>query len=106
MEAFKASSKMKELNVVFSQWAFIKGFKLYEDKEAQKFSELDLSFLEEDPSEELGPSNIMANLPPIEPAPGLFKPTMEVPEPAREPKAIESTSTSSATAPSEVENLE
>ncbi|KAG1363192.1 hypothetical protein COCNU_11G000190 [Cocos nucifera] len=89
---------MKELNVAFGQQAFIKGFKLCEDRMVQKFFELDLSFLEEDPSEEAGPSDAVANLPPTEPTPGPSEPTMEVPEPTREPEAIESTPTSSTVA--------
>ncbi|KAG1327543.1 hypothetical protein COCNU_01G014770 [Cocos nucifera] len=32
MEEFKASSEMKDLNIAFSQEAFIKGFKLYEGR--------------------------------------------------------------------------
>ncbi|EHA8588573.1 hypothetical protein COCNU_scaffold005839G000010 [Cocos nucifera] len=48
MEEFKASSKMRNLNVEFGQQAFIKGFELCEGQVARKFLELDLSFLKEE----------------------------------------------------------
>ena len=39
---------MRDLNVRFGQEAFIKGFKLCQEKVARKFSKLDLSFLGEE----------------------------------------------------------
>ncbi|EHA8588767.1 hypothetical protein COCNU_scaffold006570G000010 [Cocos nucifera] len=66
MEEFKASSKIKDLNIAFSQKAFIKGFELYESRMARKFSKLDLNFLEEEPDEEMGPSNAVTNPSPTE----------------------------------------
>ncbi|EHA8587534.1 hypothetical protein COCNU_scaffold002525G000040 [Cocos nucifera] len=62
MEEFKTSSKMKDLNITFSQKAFIKGFELYEGRIVQRFFELDLGFLEEEEiDEEVGPSSIRAD---------------------------------------------
>ncbi|KAG1338313.1 hypothetical protein COCNU_04G006190 [Cocos nucifera] len=58
---FKASSKMKDLNIAFSHKVFIKSFKLYEGRVALRFLELDLSFLEEEPDEEAGPSDAAAD---------------------------------------------
>ena len=57
VEEFKASAKMRDLNVQFGQEAFTKGFELYQEKVASKFSELDLSFLEEF-EDEAGPSSV------------------------------------------------
>ncbi|EHA8586894.1 hypothetical protein COCNU_scaffold001126G000040 [Cocos nucifera] len=65
MEEFKASSEMKDLNITFGQKAFIKDFKLYEGRVAQKFFELDLSFLKEELDEEVGLSGAAANPSPI-----------------------------------------
>ena len=56
VEEFKASAEMRDLNVKFSQEAFVKGFELYEEKVAKKFFELNLSFLDEAPKDEAGPS--------------------------------------------------
>ncbi|EHA8587464.1 hypothetical protein COCNU_scaffold002268G000010 [Cocos nucifera] len=47
IEEFKASFKMRNLNVKFGQEAFIKDFKHYEDRMARRFSKLDLSLLKE-----------------------------------------------------------
>ena len=106
VEEFKASSEMKDLNIVFGQKAFIKGFELCEGRMAQKFSELDLSFLKEEPDEEAGPSSTAANPSPAEPTPSPSEPTTKVCKPAQEPKAVESTPTSSAATPPKVEDLE
>ncbi|EHA8587229.1 hypothetical protein COCNU_scaffold001668G000010 [Cocos nucifera] len=81
MEEFKASSKMKDLNITFGQKAFIKGFKLYEGRMAQKFPELDLNFLEEEPDEEAGLSGAVADPSPIEVVFESSMPTVEVFEP-------------------------
>ena len=56
VEEFKASAKMRDLNVRFGQKVFIKGFELCQDKVARKFLELDLSFLGEESEDEAGPS--------------------------------------------------
>ena len=53
---FKASAEMRDLNVKFGQDAFIKGFKLCQEKVVKKFFELDLSFLDEASEDEAGPS--------------------------------------------------
>ncbi|KAG1347995.1 hypothetical protein COCNU_06G018240 [Cocos nucifera] len=75
VEEFKFSSEMRDSNVKFNQEAFIKGFKLCEDRMANKFLELDLSFLIEGASdEEAGPSTTVADLP-------LAEPTIEEPGP-------------------------
>ena len=56
VEEFKASAEMRDLNVQFSQEAFIKGFELCQEKVARKFSKLDLRFLGEESEDEAGPS--------------------------------------------------
>ena len=56
VEEFKTSTEMRDLNVQFGQEAFIKGFELFQEKVARKFSELDLSFLGEESEDEAGPS--------------------------------------------------
>ena len=56
VEEFKASAEMRDLNVRFSQEAFIKGFELCQEKVARKFFELDFSFLGEESEDEAGPS--------------------------------------------------
>ena len=67
VEEFKVSFEMKDLNVKFSQEAFIKGFKLCKGRIANKFLELNLSFLVEGVlDEEVGPPAAATNLPPIE----------------------------------------
>ncbi|EHA8587215.1 hypothetical protein COCNU_scaffold001583G000040 [Cocos nucifera] len=97
---------MRNLNIVFGQQTFIKGFELYEGRVAQKIFKLNLSFLEEDDTdEEAGPSDVAASLTPIEPASCPLESTMEMPEPAQKPEAAKSVLTSSATASSEVEGL-
>lgn len=114
VEEFNASSEMKDLNIAFSQKAFIKGFELCEGMVARRFSELDLGFLEgeEETGEEAEPSSAAAN-------PSFAEPVVEVPELATEstetargadpaaeaPEPAESAPTSSAAAPSEVEDL-
>ena len=56
VEEFKASAEMRDLNVKFAQEAFIKGFEFCQEKVVKKFSELDLSFLDEASEDEAGPS--------------------------------------------------
>ena len=56
VEEFKASTEMKKLKVEFGQAAFNKGFELCQEKMIVKFSELDLSFLDEASEDEAGPS--------------------------------------------------
>ena len=56
VEEFKASAEMRDLNVKFGQEAFIKGFELCQEKVVKKFSELNLSFLDEVSEDEAGPS--------------------------------------------------
>ena len=56
VEEFKTSAEMRDLNIQFGQEAFIKGFELYQEKVARKFSELNLSFLGEESEDEVGPS--------------------------------------------------
>ncbi|EHA8586813.1 hypothetical protein COCNU_scaffold000979G000030 [Cocos nucifera] len=100
MEEFKVSSEMKDLNIAFSQEAFIEGFELCEGRVARRFPELDLSFLgEEEAGKKVGPSSIEANLSSTKPIAEVLEPAMEVPEPT------ESTPVSSATAPLEVVDL-
>ncbi|EHA8586318.1 hypothetical protein COCNU_scaffold000183G000010 [Cocos nucifera] len=78
---------MRDLNVKFDQLAFIKGFELYEDKVVSKFSELDLSFLGDEVSdEEAGPSTAVTDPSPTKVVPKPSEPTAKVPEPAQEPK--------------------
>ncbi|EHA8588305.1 hypothetical protein COCNU_scaffold004692G000010 [Cocos nucifera] len=95
IEELKTSPKMKDLNIAFSQKAFIKGFEFYEGRVARRFLELDLEFLEEEEEagEEARPSSTRADL-------SSAEPSVKVPEPA------ESAPTSSTTAPSKVEDLE
>ncbi|EHA8588389.1 hypothetical protein COCNU_scaffold004971G000010 [Cocos nucifera] len=81
VKEFKASSKMKDLNIAFGQEAFIKGFKLCEGRMARRFPKLDLSFLEEESDEEAGPSKAAANSSPIEVVPDSSESTVEVPKP-------------------------
>ncbi|KAG1330957.1 hypothetical protein COCNU_02G009250 [Cocos nucifera] len=85
IEEFKVSFEMRNLNVKFSQEAFIKEFMLCENRIASKFFKLDLGFLVEGaPDEEVGPSTTTTDLPPIEPA-------------TKEPKLTDATSNSSTT---------
>ena len=63
VEEFKTSTEMRDLNVRFGQEAFIKGFELCQEKVAKKFSELDLSFLDEESEDEADPSPAAAPLP-------------------------------------------
>ncbi|EHA8589390.1 hypothetical protein COCNU_scaffold009588G000010 [Cocos nucifera] len=74
--------KVVELKVRMSksilEVAFINNFKLCEGRVVQKFLELDLSFLEEEPDEETGSSSATTNPSFIE---VVFEPAIEVPEP-------------------------
>ncbi|EHA8588729.1 hypothetical protein COCNU_scaffold006509G000010 [Cocos nucifera] len=64
VEVFKVCSEMRDLNVKFNQEAFIKRFEFCKDRIANKFFELDLSFLVEGaPYDEVGSSTIAADLP-------------------------------------------
>ncbi|KAG1342267.1 hypothetical protein COCNU_05G004960 [Cocos nucifera] len=84
---FNASSEM-DLNIAFSQKAFIKDFELYEGRVARKFPELDLSFLEEELDEEAGPSDAAADPSPTEVVFESSKPAVEVLEPMQEPEVL------------------
>ena len=66
VEEFKTSSKMRDLKVEFGQATFIKGFELCQEKVVEKFSELDLGFLDEASNDEARPSEVAAGLPPAE----------------------------------------
>ncbi|KAG1358568.1 hypothetical protein COCNU_08G000140 [Cocos nucifera] len=81
IKKLKASSEMKDLNITFDQKAFIKGIELCEGRMVRKFLELDLSFLEEEPDEEAGPSDVAADPSPIEVIVESSEPATEVPEP-------------------------
>ncbi|KAG1365009.1 hypothetical protein COCNU_12G000090 [Cocos nucifera] len=81
VEEFKSSSKMRDLNIAFSQKTFIKDFELYEGKVARRFSELDLEFLEEDDDKEVGPSDAVIDPSSVEPTFDSSEPTVETPEP-------------------------
>ena len=65
MEEFKASSEMEDLKVQFSQDAFIKGFKLCQEKVAGRFPELNLGFLNEASDDEAGRSEVTADPLPV-----------------------------------------
>ena len=74
VEEFKASTEMKKLKVEFGQAAFNKGFELCQEKMVIKFSELDLSFLDEASEDEAGPSTVAAAAavhPPEVPSPSI-----------------------------------
>ncbi|EHA8588326.1 hypothetical protein COCNU_scaffold004776G000010 [Cocos nucifera] len=102
MEEFKTSLEIRNLNVEFNQKVFINGFELYEGRMAQRFSKLNLSFLEEEEDDvEAGPSNVVVNLSFNEPASDPSEPVAEVPKPVQEPEAIKS----NLTPPSKVEIL-
>ncbi|EHA8587458.1 hypothetical protein COCNU_scaffold002266G000010 [Cocos nucifera] len=92
MEEFKASSKMKDLNITFGQKALIKGFKLYEGRVARKFSVLDLSFLKEEPNKEAGSSDAVVNPSLIKVVFESFELAIEVPEPMQEPNIVSKSS--------------
>ncbi|EHA8589317.1 hypothetical protein COCNU_scaffold009135G000010 [Cocos nucifera] len=118
MEEFMASSKM-DLNIAFDQKAFIKDFELYEGRVAQRFPELDLSFLEEELDEEAGPSGAAANPSPAEVVFESFELVVKVLEPMQvlevvfevpvesvlKPMATPGVSSSFAAFPSEVGGL-
>ncbi|EHA8586429.1 hypothetical protein COCNU_scaffold000363G000010 [Cocos nucifera] len=88
MEEFKASSKMKDLNIAFSQKSFIKDFILCEGRVVQRFPKLDLSILEEELDEEVGSSGAAADPSPIEVVFESFEPIAEVPKPMQESEVI------------------
>ncbi|KAG1330982.1 hypothetical protein COCNU_02G009500 [Cocos nucifera] len=81
MEEFKASSKMRNLNVEFGQQAFIKNFELYEGRVTRRFFELDLNFLKEEEDTEAEPSDAAVDPSSIELASGPSEPIAEAPEP-------------------------
>ena len=60
---FKTFSEIRDLNIKFSQAAFIKGFELCQEKVVEKFSKLNLSFLNEASDDEVGPSEAATGLP-------------------------------------------
>ena len=79
VEEFKASTEMRDLNVKFGQEAFIKGFELCQEKVVKKFSELDLSLLDETSEDEAGPSpTATATAAPLLGTPSSPTPTAEV----------------------------
>ncbi|EHA8589058.1 hypothetical protein COCNU_scaffold007842G000010 [Cocos nucifera] len=82
MEEFKISLEMKNLNIAFAQQAFIKSVELYEGRVVQRFSKLDLEFLEED-NAEARPS----------------EPATKAPKPVQEFEAAETAPASSTTIP-------
>ena len=97
IEEFKASSEMLDINVKFNQEAFNKGFKLCEDKIANRFLKHDLSFLcEEAPDDEARPSTEATDLPPTEPIPTM-SPTTPVPPSSEESTPTGATPNSSTT---------
>ncbi|KAG1370929.1 hypothetical protein COCNU_16G000230 [Cocos nucifera] len=107
MKEFKTSSEMRNLNVEFSQEAFIKDFELCEGRVAQRFPKLDLSFLEEEEDEvDMGPSDAVVDPPFIEPASSPSESAVEVPKLVRGPKVVESAPAASSIAPIEVKILE
>ncbi|EHA8587730.1 hypothetical protein COCNU_scaffold003089G000010 [Cocos nucifera] len=107
MKEFKISPKMQNLNIEFGQKAFIKSFKLCKDRVAQRFPELDLSFLEEEKDVvDVGPSNAVVDPFFNELASGPSKPTTEAPEPIQKPEVVESDPDPSFIIPFEVEILE
>ena len=55
---------MEDLQVQFSQDAFIKGFEFCQEKVIERFSELDLGFLDEASDDEAGPSEVTTGPPP------------------------------------------
>ena len=63
MEEFKASSEMEDLQIQFGQDAFIKGFKLCQEKVVEKFFELDLGFLDDASDDEAGSSEAVVDPP-------------------------------------------
>ena len=65
VEKFKTSFEMEDLQVQFSQDAFIKCFELYQEKVAGKFPKLDLGFLDEASDDEVGPSEAAVGPPPV-----------------------------------------
>ena len=102
VEEFKISSKMMDLNISFSQEAFQKGYELYEDQVAGKFSELDLGFLYGDISdEETGPSTIAADPCLVEVALEPSEPTIEALKPMLELKVVSKAPSSPTAPPSE-----
>ena len=76
VEEFKTSFEMRDLNIQFGQEAFIKGFKLCQEKVTRKFPELDLSFLGEESEDEAGPSSAATAV--AAPAPSSPPPAPEV----------------------------
>ena len=79
VEEFKASKEMRDLNVKFGQEAFIKGFKLCQEKVVKKFFELNLSFLDGTSEDEAGPSSTAtATVAPLPRTPSSPTPISEV----------------------------
>ena len=79
VEEFKASAEMRDLNIKFVQEAFIKGFKLCQEKVVKKFLELDLSFLDEASEDEARPCpTATATVAPLPRTPSSPTPISEV----------------------------
>ncbi|EHA8588212.1 hypothetical protein COCNU_scaffold004407G000010 [Cocos nucifera] len=101
VEELKISSEMMDPNIVFSQEAFQKGYELYEDRVARKFSELDLGFLYGDVSnEEARPSIVVTDPYPAEAALEPSKLAIKASKPMLELKVVPE-ALSSPAAPSE-----
>ncbi|EHA8587407.1 hypothetical protein COCNU_scaffold002109G000010 [Cocos nucifera] len=107
VEEFKTSPEMQNLNVEFGQEVFIKDFELYEGRVARMFSELDLSFLEEEEDYvDVGPSSAIVHPTFENLASGPSEPIAKVPEPVQKPEAAESDLAPPSVIPPEVEILE
>ena len=75
---FKASKKLEDTKIEFAKKAFIKGFEFYHRRVVEKFSKLDLDFLEgEFSNEEVEPLVAGADLPSTMPAVATIEPTRE-----------------------------
>ena len=97
---FKASFEMKDIKVNFAKEAFIKEFELCQRNMIEKFSKLDLSFLDGRSDDEVGPSIVDANLPSVELS--FATPPSTLAKPAPEPKAVPGAPSSSTASPPEV----
>ncbi|EHA8587696.1 hypothetical protein COCNU_scaffold002990G000030 [Cocos nucifera] len=102
VEEFKASSKMRNLNVKFSQQAFIKDFELCKGRVVRKFLKLNLSFLEEEEAidGEAEPSTAAVDPSPTGAVVEPFELTIEEPEPSEPPVELALESAATAGAPS------
>ncbi|KAG1348008.1 hypothetical protein COCNU_06G018370 [Cocos nucifera] len=107
VKEFKTSPEMQNLNVEFEQEAFIKSFKLYEGRIAQRFPELNLSFLEEEEDDmDVGSSNTIVDPTFDELASGLSEPTAEASELVWKLETAKSDLAPPSIIPSKIEILE